>query len=188
MEKTNINPMDSPELIFEQMLANNKYYQQSGAGGGDVSAEARRATAEDGQTPYAVVVACSDSRVVPEHIFAAGIGELFTIRSAGNTVGAEALGSIEYAIGHLGVRLIIIMGHSHCGAVGAAMSHAHESGALQELIAHIQTNIAKAADETAAVRANVTQETTNLSKNLNSPQILIRGVVYDIETGQIDQV
>jgi carbonic anhydrase len=100
MEKIKINPESAPDLIFEQMLANNQYYQQAASNDGDVSAEVRQTTAENGQTPYAVVIACSDSRVVPEHIFAAGIGELFTIRSAGNTIGAEALGSIEYSIGH----------------------------------------------------------------------------------------
>jgi carbonic anhydrase len=188
MEKININPKSAPEVIFEQMLANNKYYQQTASNDGDVSAEVRLATAEDGQTPYAVVVACSDSRVVPEHIFAAGIGELFTIRSAGNTIGDEALGSIEYAAKHLGVKLIIVMGHSHCGAVGAAMSHSknNETGALQELITHIRANIAETEDETTAIRDNVTKEIENLSKNLKNQQPLIRGAIYDIETGAVE--
>jgi carbonic anhydrase len=190
MEKIKINPESAPELIFEQMLANNQCYQQAASNDGDISAEIRQSTTEDGQTPYAVVVACSDSRVVPEHIFSAGIGELFTIRSAGNTVGAEALGSIEYAVGHLGVKLIIVMGHSHCGAVGAAMSHDenNETGALQGLITHIQANIAEDEDEAAAIRNNVAKEIENLSENLKitDKQPLIKGTIYDIETGAVE--
>ncbi|MDR3125468.1 MAG: carbonic anhydrase [Candidatus Nomurabacteria bacterium] len=196
MEKININPNSPPELIFEQMLANNKLYQQSTANSSDISATRRTETARDGQAPYAAVLTCADSRVAPEHIFMAGVGELFSVRSAGNTVGAEALGSIEYAVGHLGVRLIIVMGHSHCGAVVAAMNQNQPTGdsALSQLIAHIHNNIASADDETAAVRLNIENEISNLSKSpelaadQSSGRILIRGVIYDIASGEIEPV
>ena len=75
-----------------------------------------------GQSPYAIIVTCSDSRVIPENIFSAGIGELFVIRLAGNIIDDHQLGSIEYAAGHLGCRLVVVLGHTHCGAVDAAIN------------------------------------------------------------------
>jgi carbonic anhydrase len=73
------------------------------------------------QHPYAIILACSDSRVPPEVLFDAGIGELFIIRVAGNIIGAEETASIEYAIEHLGTKLVVVMGHTSCGAVKASV-------------------------------------------------------------------
>jgi carbonic anhydrase len=196
MEKIKINPMGAPAEIFQQMLENNKIYQQSPTNGGDISAAVRTDTAENGQRPYAAIVACADSRVVPEHIFMAGIGELFTVRSAGNTIGAEARGSIEYAVGHLGVRLIIVMGHTHCGAVGAAMKQAaeHEAGDLKNLISQIEQVVAGAPDELTAIEQNVQNsvnqllESPILAQKHSASEIEIRSVVYNIETGEINQI
>ena len=78
---------------------------------------------ENGQQPYAIIITCSDSRVVPELIFSAGIGDLFVIRVAGNVIDSHQLGSIEYAAEHLGTGLIVVLGHDKCGAVDAAMNH-----------------------------------------------------------------
>ncbi len=87
-------------------------------------------TVKNGQKPYALILCCADSRVPPEHIFSAGIGELFVLRNAGNLVGETEIASMEYAAEHLGTPLILLMGHTHCGAVDSAMAHAQESGAL----------------------------------------------------------
>ena len=81
-----------------------------------------KATADNGQQPFAIVVCCSDSRVIPEQIFGAEIGDIFVIRVAGNVLDRHQLGSIEYAAGHLDCNHIIVLGHTGCGAVTAALS------------------------------------------------------------------
>ena len=82
----------------------------------------RKFTYEHGQHPHAIIVTCSDSRVIPETIFSAGLGELFVIRVAGNVIDDHQLGSIEYAAGHLGSPVVVVLGHTHCGAVDAAIN------------------------------------------------------------------
>lgn len=97
----------------------------------------KETTATQGQSPFAVIVSCSDSRVPPELIFDTGIGELFVIRTAGHVLEAAAIGSIEYAVKYLGCRLIVILGHTECGAVGAALANGNASPNLSALIAAI---------------------------------------------------
>jgi len=92
----------------------------------------------EGQHPFAVVVSCSDSRVPPEIIFNQGLGDLFVVRVAGNIVNEDNLASIEYAVEHLHAPLIIVLGHTHCGAVKAAVAGKPLEGHLPHLIAHIE--------------------------------------------------
>ena len=99
----------------------NAAYMESHLNTGDISKEAVARLFEEGQAPFACIVACADSRVVPEHIFMTGIGELFTIRCAGNVAGPMELASALYAAEHLGVKLVLVLGHTHCGAVEAGM-------------------------------------------------------------------
>ena len=80
----------------------------------------KRTELEEGQSPYAIVISCSDSRVTPSHVFNAGLGELFEIRVAGNILDDYAMGSVEYGVEHLGCPLLVVMGHEKCGAVTAA--------------------------------------------------------------------
>ncbi|CAL9527851.1 hypothetical protein SUDANB121_03992 [Nocardiopsis dassonvillei] len=89
----------------------------------------RRAEVARGQSPFALVLACADSRVAPELVFDRGLGDLFTVRSAGEVLDSSVLGSISYAVEHLHVPLIVVLGHSSCGAVGAAVD-AHRTGEL----------------------------------------------------------
>lgn len=91
-----------------------------------------------GQHPYAIVVSCSDSRVIPEYIFDAGLGEIFVIRTAGNVLDPIAMGSIEYAAVHLRSPLLVMMGHEKCGAVAAACEHALERGSIPAILEAIQ--------------------------------------------------
>lgn len=92
----------------------------------------------EGQHPFAVVVACSDSRVPPEIIFNQGLGDLFVVRVAGNVVNEENLASIEYAVEHLKVPLIVVLGHTHCSVIKAAVSGKPLEGHLPHLVAHIE--------------------------------------------------
>src|SRR5438046_3516734 len=80
----------------------------------------RRAELTKSQHPFATIVSCSDSRVPPEIVFDEGLGDLFVVRVAGNVINDESLGSIEYSVDHLGVRLVLVLGHQSCGAVKAA--------------------------------------------------------------------
>ena len=98
-----------------KLAAGNLKYLNAENGSGDISRRIRMSTWAKGQSPYAIIVTCSDSRVIPENIFSAGIGELFVIRLAGNIIDDHQLGSIEYAAGHLGCRLVVVLGHTHRG-------------------------------------------------------------------------
>ena len=106
---------------LERLQKGNARHLNSDVDQGDVSRARRRYLSEHGQSPYAIIVACSDSRVIPESIFSAGLGELFVIRVAGNVIGEQQLGSIQYAWEHLGCRLVVVLGHTGCGAVAAAL-------------------------------------------------------------------
>lgn len=94
---------------------------------------ARRLEMVKGQHPFAAVLSCSDSRVPTEIIFDQGLGDIFVIRNAGNVLDEHIMGSIEYAVEHLGVNLVVVMGHESCGAVAAAMGHSKETKAIESL-------------------------------------------------------
>ena len=104
---------------------------------------ARREELKSGQQPFAVVVACSDSRVVPEYIFDVGLGDIFTVVSAGNVVDKIGIGSVEYAVGHLHAPLLVVMGHEKCGAVKAAY-HDHNESNITAIMKKIAPSIKKA--------------------------------------------
>jgi carbonic anhydrase len=137
------------ENALQKLKDGNAAYVAPDRNTGDISHIIREETCAHGQAPYAVVVACSDSRVLPEVIFNAGIGELFDIRVAGNVIGANQLGSIEYAVGHLGTRLVVVLGHDHCGAVGAALEGAG-GGSIDAITGEILRAIGGETDEDAA--------------------------------------
>ena len=137
-----------------------------------------------GQAPYAVVVTCSDSRVIPEAVFHAGTGDIFVIRTAGNTIGEEAMGSIEYAIDHLG------LGHTHCGAVGAAID-----GASGHYVRCITDRITKAIgsekDPYKACCLNVLSSAEEVKKKLADrkepcvEETEVRGAIFSLEDGTV---
>ena len=99
-----------------------------------------------GQAPFAIVLTCADSRVPPEHVFNAGLGELFVVRVAGNVCEPSVLASIEYAAEQLSVQLCVVMGHEQCGAVKAAAEsgHGEPSAPMKQLLAHIEPSVRRA--------------------------------------------
>ncbi len=97
----------------------------------------RRVDISAAQHPFAIVLGCADSRVVPELIFDQGVGDLFVLRVAGNIADDAVIASIEFAVEHLGTRLVIVLGHENCGAVIAAINHAFSEGKLNSLISYI---------------------------------------------------
>ncbi len=182
----------SADKAMERLCLGNKKYLDAGTNSGDVSKEIRLKTATEGQTPYAVIVTCSDSRVIPESIFSAGIGELFVIRSAGNVIGLSALGSIEYAVEHLGVKLVLIMGHTSCGAVGAALS-GHGGGFTNHILKRIQNVVGTETDPLAACRLNVEAGIGTVKSMLGELMekecgVMVKGAVYRIEDGSVEML
>ena len=169
---------------LERLLEGNRRYLSADQPLGDVSPEIRETTAREGQKPYAVIVTCSDSRVIPESIFSAGIGELFVIRSAGFTIDKTALGSIEYAVEHLGVKLVVVLGHTHCGAVGTALAHEEVHGKLGAIINEISRAIGQEEDADRAVELNVKHSCEVIVKNGIPAEVF--GAVYHIDTGKVE--
>lgn len=179
------------ETALNRLMAGNKEYLIAKEGKGDISEEIRILTHEYGQKPYAIVIACSDSRVIPEKIFMVGIGEIFTIRVAGNVIGDFELGSIEYAAGHLGVKLIMVMGHSRCGAVDAAIHNAgHDS------IVHITDEIRRAigteTDPVCCEKKNIFHSMEQIKKSpllqtsIKDGSLKIVGAYYHTRSGKVE--
>lgn len=181
----------SAAKAVEKLKEGNEKYLETLTGMGDVSKESRMRTYLHGQHPYAIVVTCSDSRVIPESIFSAGIGDLFVIRLAGNVIDDHQLGSIEYAAGHLGCRLIVVMGHTHCGAVDAAMNSDPE-GYIKFITDEIKRAIGDEKDERRACEKNVWQSIQMIEHSLEIHHIedeiglRVVGAMYDIETGKVE--
>ncbi|MCC8097220.1 MAG: carbonic anhydrase [Eubacterium sp.] len=142
------------KAALKRLVEGNEEYRLAKSGKGDISEEIRHLTHTDGQKPYAIVISCSDSRVVPELMFMVGIGEIFTIRTAGNVIGDYELGSIEYAAEHLGVRLIFVVGHTVCGAVESAMKGG-AGGSIKHITDEIQKAIGDEKDPIACEKLNV---------------------------------
>ena len=168
----------------------------------------RRIEIARGQAPFAVLVGCSDSRVPPEVLFGAGLGELFIVRNAGNTVDTVALGSIEYGVAVLGAPLLVVLGHERCGAVDAAVQvvkkNASFPGSIGQMIQPIlpaalmaaATQGADAKDEDlldAAVRENVRRVVMRLRNSepmlmdpIKSGKLKVVGARYDLDDGKVD--
>lgn len=166
------------------------------------AAPARRAAVVGGQHPHAVVVSCADSRVPPEHIFNEGIGDLFVVRVAGVVADPVVVGSIEYAAEHLHTPLIVVLGHTRCGAVKAAMEskapgHAGGPGAnIEDILARLRPGLGKSEPRgdawTTAVYGGLEQSVADILKlSRIVPEMahegklgLIAGV-YELETGKV---
>ena len=154
-----------------------------------------------GQNPFVVVVSCSDSRLPPELIFDQGLGDVFSIRTAGNIIGDYELGSIEYAIEHLHCKLIVVMGHENCGAIQAYASP--EKGEHHDHIQNLINYIASEEEEKIVpdslklnidvlVKANIAHGITLLKSStpvlkplIDKNEITIIGAYYDLDSGKV---
>lgn len=184
--------MKTADEVIEELKEGNRAYCESGGFDGDVSALRRKSLLE-GQRPKAVVVACADSRVVPEVIFSAGLGELFTIRIAGNVIDAHQLGSIEYAVSHLGSPLVLVLGHTRCGAVSAAL-HGEADGHIRYIVDSVRKAIGGETDprEACLLNAKAAAEEIRAAFAIESDPILRREQVvcalYDIDSGRVEWI
>lgn len=161
----------------------------------------RRLEIAKSQSPFAVLVSCSDSRVPPEALFGRGLGDLFIVRVAGNTVSSEGQGSIEYAVAELGVPLVVVMGHERCGAVAAALSvvkdHTDFPGSIGEMVQPILPAAIATRDDPGdwldnAIRRNVVNVVERLKVSgkllqepLASGALEIVGSRYDLDDGRV---
>ncbi|PIB35599.1 carbonic anhydrase [Reichenbachiella sp. 5M10] len=149
-----------------------------------------------GQSPYAIILSCADSRVAPELAFDAGLGELFVLRVAGNVANTSTIASIEYAVAHLGSKLIVSMGHESCGAVGAAVAGGDNGPNLNKLVSYIQPSVDKLGKD--APIADIIKENANHSittlleqsdiiKNaVNNDGLEIVSGYYSLSTGEVE--
>ncbi len=173
-----------------------------------LSSQARRQELMAGQEPFAVILGCSDSRVPAEIIFDLGLGDLFVIRVAGNIVAPSHIGSVEFAAEKFGTRLVVVMGHSHCGAVQATLAELKQptenrSPNLRAIVDYIRPSVEELLqtdlrhDENAlmhhAVRANVRTSARHLRNGsrileqlIKEDGLLIVGAEYSLETGLVD--
>jgi len=197
--------MISAQAAYELLQEGNRRYAADVARDpATVSAE-RRAGVAGGQSPIAAVLACADSRVAPELVFDQGLGDLFSVRVAGNIIGPHQLGSIEFCLDSMGTNLVVVLGHTGCGAVHAAWRHLEgESGdlspALRSLVEAVVPAIEpvhrhlETADERTllarAGRASVERTADGLARALKQggarPDVAIVGAEYCLETGAVE--
>lgn len=194
-------PQVSPDQALAMLRKGNAEYL-SGKYDASLSNNARRLEIARGQKPFAVVVGCSDSRVAPEILFGRGLGELFVIRIAGNTVDDAALGSIEYAVAELGAPLVVVLGHERCGAVAAAVDIVQNNtvypGAISDMVEPIVPAVLAVRGKSGdtldnAVRENVRRVVARLKISgellqgpLAAGNLKIVGARYDLEDGKVD--
>jgi carbonic anhydrase len=200
-------PPPDADAVLAKLLEGNKRFMN-----GQTSLLTRKrpqdfAELAEGQAPSAVIVACADSRVAPELIFDQGVGDLFVVRVAGNVVtgaGPIVKGSIEYAVAELGCRLIMVVGHSACGAVKAAIAHIDAKdelpGSIGGLVDVIKPAVITASGQSGdklenTIKANVRKCVETLqaldpivSKAVNSQGLKVVGAVYDLKSGSVDVI
>ena len=179
----------SAKEALEKLKEGNQRYLTAAANPGDVSPAIREYTCKNGQSPYAVVITCSDSRVIPESIFSAGIGELFTIRVAGNVMDNHQMGSVEYAADHLGTKLAVVLGHTNCGAVGAAVS-SDPGGFVKYITDEIKKAIGDEKDAVKASCLNVQNSVAvirdGLKEMVEKGELTVCGALYHIDSGKVE--
>ena len=170
------------------------------------SIERREKTALNGQKPFAIVLACSDSRVPVETVFDRGIGDIFVIRVAGNIVmDSSVIGSIEYGAEHLHSPLLVTLGHTECGAVEAAVSGAHSEGRISDIQKKIEpiaalikkehpelsgSNLTNAVvrNNTLQAKEDILSQSRLIKELVDTGKLRIVTGVYDIKTGKVDWV
>lgn len=185
MSKDNLTASEA----LEKLKQGNNRYLKATSNPGDISPDLRKLTCENGQSPYAIIVTCSDSRVIPESIFTAGIGELFVIRVAGNVMDNHQIGSVEYAADHLGSNLVVVMGHDHCGAVDAAINH-EPAGYIKYITDEIRKAIGDEKDDFRACCLNVKKSVSVIKESLNVKDgedgLKVCGAIYHISDGSVE--
>ncbi len=188
--------MPNPELALQQLLDGNKRFINTSLTHPNQDSE-RRIALGSGQAPFAAVLACADSRVPPEVLFDQGLGDLFVVRVAGNILNDQLLGSLEYAAAHLNTPLIVVLGHTNCGAIGAVAQGAELEGHIASLIPAIQPAVDKVRDQEGDLTDNAAREVARMTAiQMQESQPIMADLVkagkikivpafYDLESGEV---
>ncbi len=175
----------SGDVAQQKLIDGNKRYVDAKLSHPNQTPQ-RRTEVAQGQHPFAAIVSCADSRVPPEIIFDQGLGDLFVIRLAGNILDDAALASLEYAVEHLGVKYIMVLGHERCGAVEATIKGGETPGHIGSLVKAIQPAVDN------AVRANVTMVVQQLKSSapilgelVKKGALTVVGARYDLDDGVV---
>jgi carbonic anhydrase len=185
-----------PDEALSRLLAGNRRFVAGKTVHPDLTLARMRSLAA-GQHPFAVVLGCSDSRVPPELVFDQGLGSLFIVRDAGNSVNDEVLGSIEYAVEHLSVKLVVVLGHEKCGAVSAAVAGGEAPGHIKALVERlapaVEASKAEAGDKVhncvlsnaRMVAKQLRQSKPILEELVNDGKVRVVAADYDVATGRV---
>jgi len=193
--------MNSTVDGLDRLRAGNRRFVAGSSNIDEALIKSRRAELVGGQSPFAAILACSDSRVPVELIFDQGLGDLFVIRVAGNIVAPSQIGSVEFAAAQLGTRLVVVLGHSNCSAVEAtlkelAQDHHQRSPNLRAIVDRIRPAIESLMSDDVslndAVVANVRQSVNQLQNGsqileqmIETDELTIVGAEYSIESGEV---
>ena len=188
----------SAEKALEKLIKGNERFVKLAQKHPDEDKKRRKEMLK-GQHPFVIILSCSDSRVPPELIFDQGIGDIFEIRNAGNVLDDHVIGSIEYAVMHCGVKLIVIMGHQDCGAIAATLSGVSETKYIKSLEDSIQPAVEDCkkkgieVNSDNVVKAHVMQDInelleqdTELVKYMKEHDVQIIPAYYHLDTGKVD--
>lgn len=184
---------DSPEAIIERLKAGNARFVADKAEG-KLRDSDRRGELTDGQQPWAIILSCADSRVVPELAFDTGLGELFVCRVAGNIANTDTIASIEYAVANIGSPVIVVLGHDSCGAVTAAIKGGDNGYNLNHLLAQILPAVEQcdSDDVNDVVRLNAELSVDDLINRseiigdaVDDGNVVIVPAFYDLKDGSV---
>jgi carbonic anhydrase len=196
-------PGVSPDAALTLLQEGNAHFVAGKLKHPHQNQERRVQTATKGQAPFATILSCSDSRAPVELIFDQGVGDLFVVRVAGNVAGVDEIASMEYAAEHLHAPLLVIMGHSKCGAVTAVVENARLHGSMPSLAAKIRPAVYKTrrahqdlhgdAFLAAAIKANVQQAMADvlirsriIKDLIKAGKLKVIGAIYDLESGKVE--
>ena len=183
----------TPDEALQELMTGNRRYVASRSTTMDVDLALLKKRTADKQEPFAAVLACADSRVPVELVFDQVIGQIFVVRAAGNIVTPEIVASLEYAVASLGIRALLVLGHTDCGAVKAAMKTEAVAGQISSLDSRIQPavgqsagNVGKAIEANARIQANLLRTSSAVIRQAISARTLkVTSGIYDLSTGKV---
>ena len=183
----------TPDAALSELMEGNKRFTSGKLTAHEQDLAILKQHTEEKQEPFAAVLSCADSRVPVELLFDQSIGHIFVTRVAGNLITPELIGSLEYGAAVLGTKVIVVMGHSNCGAVKAAIQGKEVPGQISSLFPHIQPAVDQAGhDLEAAIKANakiqatlLSQSSTVISGMVKSGSVKVTSAFYDLGSGKV---